>query len=172
MNRTIAKRPGIHPLAIAGGILVVFCVAGNATGEQVYKYVSPDGSVTFSDTPPANADDYEEIQLPNYPAIDPEGHRKTLEQMAETSDRLQSARLLRQEKRERQTPTQPPLVIYQPADDNQDYRHPYWYYRDRFRNHNDRPKPPYRLDRDKPSTTEQRLKDNLRSPITIPAFGD
>jgi len=129
----------------------------------VYKYVNPQGAVTYSDTPPADVP-YEELELRDYPAVDGDARRAAVEEMIETTARLQADRQQREEERRAARP--PPAARYQtpPAPEPEvyfypGYRHPYYHQRPR-------PAPPYRLQPESKSP-----RDRITTPLRIPQFG-
>jgi len=146
---------------ILASLLAVTAVQVEA--DTVYKYVDHKGAVTFSDTPPAHSAEYEELTVRNPAPSDPETHRAAMEQITETSNRLQADRLAREKTRELVRPTPAPVVHYPEPEYNRGiYLNPgYPDYR-----HRPRPHPPYRLDSSRDS-----MDDKLRTPIRIPAFG-
>lgn len=136
--------------------------------QTVYRAINPDGTVSFSDTPPSHTRDYEEIQLEEYPPSDPEAQRRAVEAMTATSNRLQADRQAREKARQEEQARQQRPVIYrpQPAAPERDdpyYRHPY------YPPYAPYPQPPYREER-LPNTRDS-LLDRARTPIGIPRFG-
>ncbi|MEP4484242.1 MAG: DUF4124 domain-containing protein [Halioglobus sp.] len=70
-----------------------------AQGQTVYKSVDKDGNVTFSDSPPADAEVTQELQV-NAPQPQPAGdQQQALEDMRETTDRMAADRREREKHR-------------------------------------------------------------------------
>lgn len=70
-----------------------------AQGQTVYKSVDEDGNVTFSDSPPADAKETQELQV-NVPDPQPTGEQQqALEDMRETTDRMAADRREREKHR-------------------------------------------------------------------------
>jgi hypothetical protein len=167
------RQPLLSAIVALGGAIAFATFSTASQADKVYKFIGPDGSVTYSDTLPADTEEYDELDMPEAPAVNADAHRQTTQEMSKTADRLREDRISREKARELEkilAPVPPTVVFQQP--DNNNYRRPYWYGRDRYRDRRDRIRPPYRLDRQAPRSTEERLKENLRSPLNIPRFGD
>ena len=79
--------------------LSLSCGLTSAQGQTVYKSVDESGNVTFSDTPPADSKDVEQIQV-QAPAPQSSGEQQqALEDMRETTDRMAADRREREKHR-------------------------------------------------------------------------
>lgn len=140
-------------------------VTNNARAGDVYKYVDDNGTLVYSDLPPANRQAFEEVKLPYYPPANPEARRQTIEQMRETSDRLRADRLEREAARKPEE--KPDTATTRPRAEEERRVYPYWYRQQRIdresRNRGRRYSGPT-----EPSTGEERLRQNLRSPLNVP----
>lgn len=153
---------GVLPLLAA-----CMLMAPMARAETVYKYVNEQGAITYSDSPPAATEDYEEITLRDYSPGDADAQRQTTEEMTRAAERLKADRRQREEDRHRDRPVPPP-VVYTPG--REEIRDPYLYpgypYYYNRPHHRPRPQAPYRIDNPRDS-----MEDKLRKPITMPSFG-
>lgn len=140
-----------------------------AHGGKVYKYVNAQGAVTYSDSPPAETEEFEEITLPDYAAGDADAQRQTTEDMAQTTERLQADRRQREQDRKKANPVTPPMVYSPAPEETRDPTlypgYPYYYNRP-YHRPRPRPQAPYRVDNSRSS-----MEDKLRTPITMPPFG-
>lgn len=82
-------------------LLLLLLVQGVAAQEQatVYKSVDEHGVVTFSDTPPANAEDAQQLQINTPPPSSTGEYQENLEAMRETTDRMAADRREREKHR-------------------------------------------------------------------------
>jgi len=154
----------LHHAVLLAAILALVTTPFHAFAGTVYKYRDEKGAITFSDTPPAHTSKYEEIHVKSHAPSDPQAHRMAMEQMTQTSDRLQADRLLREKSRENPAPLPPFSTVY-PAPE-QSGRGVYLYPGYPHYPRPPRPIPPYRIDNSRDS-----LEDKLRTPIKIPSFG-
>jgi TolA-binding protein len=83
-------------LAIIPALLLLAAVA---SAQQVYKTVDENGVVSFSDTPPADEQEVEVLQIDAPPAQAPEDHLEQLNAMRETTDRMAADRREREKHR-------------------------------------------------------------------------
>ena len=70
-----------------------------ASAQQVYKTVDENGVVSFSDTPPADEQDVEVLEIKTPAAQAPEDHLERLDAMRETTDRMAADRREREKHR-------------------------------------------------------------------------
>ncbi|MFA5631637.1 MAG: DUF4124 domain-containing protein [Porticoccaceae bacterium] len=161
---TIISHKKNAALAFLCSAVLTFSI-GSQAAETVYKYRNEKGAITYSDTPPRHASDYEQVTLPGYAPGDPERHEATLEQITATSDRLQADRLKREEDREKLLPAATTTHYSAPAPEREVYLIPGYPYH-HHRPHPQRPQPPYRID-----TPRDTLDAKLRTPIPMPSFG-
>ena len=88
---------------ITNGMLVLClswsCGLAWAQGQTVYKSVDEDGNVTFSDTPPAEGNEVEQMQVQAPPPQSPGEQQQALEDMRETTDRMAADRREREKHR-------------------------------------------------------------------------
>jgi UDP:flavonoid glycosyltransferase YjiC (YdhE family) len=122
----------------------------------VYKTVAPDGSVSYSDQPPAEGQRSATLEINEYPTGLSALDMRRLQEMRETTDRMREDRLQRERQRDRErarrddppyaaAPTAPP-----PNDraDGERYMLPAYYPRYPRYPHHPRWRPPYRYDDD------------------------
>lgn len=82
-------------------LLLILLFQGTAAQGQatVYKSVDENGVVSFSDTPPANAEDAQRMQIDTPPPSSTGEYQENLEAMRETTDRMASDRREREKHR-------------------------------------------------------------------------
>ena len=78
-------------------ILLLSCLTAQA--QTVYRSVDETGAVSFTDTPPVNEQDVEEVRLNVAAPQDPEAYQQSLEDMRETTDRMADDRREREKHR-------------------------------------------------------------------------
>lgn len=78
-------------------VLLLCCLAAEA--QTVYRSVDETGAVSFTDTPPADEQDVEEVRLNVAAPQDPEAYQQSLEDMRETTDRMADDRREREKHR-------------------------------------------------------------------------
>lgn len=83
-------------IAMVSALLVLIPIA---SAQQVYKTVDENGVVSFSDTPPADEQEVEVLQIDAPPAQAPEDHLEQLNAMRETTDRMAADRREREKHR-------------------------------------------------------------------------
>ncbi|MEH6585926.1 MAG: DUF4124 domain-containing protein [Halioglobus sp.] len=78
-------------------LLLFSCLTAQA--QTVYRSVDETGAVSFSDTPPENDKDAEEVSLNVVAPQDPEAYQQNLDDMRETTDRMAEDRREREKHR-------------------------------------------------------------------------
>lgn len=78
-------------------ILLLSCLTAQA--QTVYRSVDETGAVSFTDTPPVDEQDVEEVRLNVAAPQDPEAYQQSLEDMRETTDRMADDRREREKHR-------------------------------------------------------------------------
>ena len=87
----------VNPLFPLAGLLVVALLAQSATAQELYKSVSPDGRVTYSDKPPADAVKTEKKKLDT----SKQGVAPPTEREKSTLQQLESGRKTRESAQDR-----------------------------------------------------------------------
>lgn len=134
---TILTRLLYTPLPRLAVLLTTLILTSlGATGATVFKSVDADGTVRYSDKPPADGGAIEEIDLPDRSPVTVPDTASLVEQMAATTKRLQDDRLER-EKARQPAPKPQPIYYPQPEQKRQYHSQPWpWGY----------DAPPYRQD--------------------------
>jgi hypothetical protein len=106
-------------------LLILLVHSALALGQAtVYKSVDEQGVVSFSDTPPANPDDAERMQIDTPPASSTGEYEQNLEAMRETTDRMAADRRDREKHRAEMRELQARTNAYQQPDySDRDYNY-------------------------------------------------
>jgi hypothetical protein len=80
-------------------LFVLLSISLSVHAQTVYRSVDESGAVSFSDTPPAEDQDVEELTINVAPPQDPEAYQQNLEDMRETTDRMAEDRRAREKHR-------------------------------------------------------------------------
>ncbi len=115
MNSTRRPATLLFGLSFALSFGLLFSVP--AAASTVYKTVDADGNVSFSDTPPADGREAQEMQIETAPPADDAVYQQRLEAMRESTDRMAADRRerekhraeLRQQQAEAQQPAYYPV---------------------------------------------------------------
>lgn len=106
-------------------LLGLALLAGTAAAEQIYKSVDADGNVTFSNQPPADAVDVDEVKVkPGPSAAAQQAARERVQAQEATASELGEARASRVPPQPEPGPREPAVV--EPVEPvNQYYGYPY-----------------------------------------------
>jgi len=150
-----------HCIAAIG--LALMAAQGLAQESTVYKSVDDQGNVSFSDTPPDDRSEAETLYIKTAPPVADADAQQRLEDMRQTTDRMVSARLQREQQRAAQQAS--PVAANNEAeyDANDYYRDIYPVYTDYRNPHHHRPRPPHPRPPIARPPTEQSNVEKLRS---------
>jgi hypothetical protein len=109
-----------------GCMLALALLAGTATAEQIYKSVDADGNVTFSNEPPADAVDVDEVKVrPGPSAAEQQAARERMQAQEATASELGEARASRVPQRPETAPAPNTPAVVEPVEPvNQYYGYP------------------------------------------------
>ena len=105
-------------------LLIVLACGAVAMGQAtVYKSVDEHGVVTFSDTPPADADSAERVEIHAPPPSSTGEYEANLEAMRETTDRMAADRREREKHRAELRESQARAAAYRNPPEPEPYRY-------------------------------------------------
>ncbi len=119
--------------------------ANLASATTVYRTVSADGTVSFSDSPPADGSEAQALEI-DTPKVQPDALQKErLEEMRDTTDRMAADRMAREKHRAelRKLQREEQYAGTPPNTDNVSYSTPDYYYRRYWNSPGYRPLPPH-----------------------------